>query len=145
MGLSTHAENKYVHNQTNDTHKNTRKFLVNLYPSKTPSIFSEETLFESSSNLFIFQVQEKYICRQNKTTKYNLSLQPRTPWKSCSLCLDFRAHLKLKICTIHIRLYGLSRIDYTDFFFCNFFQKLLLNGVQLTTFNAVRIVPSVVF
>ena len=79
MGLSTHDENKYEHNQTSNTHKNTHRFLVNLDLGKTPSIFSEENLLESSSNLFIFQVQEKYICRKNKTAKFNLSLKPKTP------------------------------------------------------------------
>ena len=59
MGLSTHDENKYGHKQTSNTHKNTHIFLVNLDPGKTPSIFSGENLLESSSNLFIFQVQQK--------------------------------------------------------------------------------------
>ena len=75
MALSTHAENKYGHKQTSNTHR----FLVNIDPGKTPSIFFRENLLESSSNLFIFQVQEKSICRQNKTAKYNLSLQRKTP------------------------------------------------------------------
>ena len=87
-------------------------FLVNLDPGKTPSIFSWENLLESSSNLFIFQVQEKYICRQNKTAKDNLSLQPKSPWKSCPLWLDFCAHLKLKICTVRIWLYGLYEFPF---------------------------------
>jgi len=94
------------------THIKIHKFLVNLYPCKTPSIFSEENLLESYPNLFIFQVQEKYICRQNKTAKYNLSLQRKTPWKPCPLCLDFRTHLKLKICTIQIWLYGQYCTDF---------------------------------
>jgi len=69
MGLSTYAENKHGHNQTRNTHKISHRFLVNLDPGKTPSIFFGENLLESSSNLFIFQVQEKYICRQNKIAK----------------------------------------------------------------------------
>jgi len=59
------------------THIKIHRFLANLDPDKTPSIFFGENLLGSFSNLFIFQVQEKYICRQNKTTKYNLSLQPK--------------------------------------------------------------------
>jgi len=133
MGLSTHAENKYGHNQTNNTHKNKLKFLVNIDLGKTPSIFSGENLLESSSNLFIFQIQEKYICRQNKTTKYNLSLQPSLktmpalPQFLCPLevenlyCTDMIAR------TVLYRLYGFlyHNMDRTDFFF-NFFSKTSL-------------------
>lgn len=132
------------------THKNKHRFLVNLDPSKTPSIFSGENLLETSS-IFLFQVQEKYIYKQNKTVKYNLSLQRKTPWKLFPLCLDFHSHLKMKICTIRIRtvLYGLCT-DFMDFLtivriFQKKSQKLLSNSVQITTLNDVRTIPFVVF
>ena len=152
MGLSTHAENKYGHNQTSDTHKNTHRFLVNLDLGKTPSIFSGENLLESSSNLFILQVREKYICRQTKQQNTTYLFSPKL--------LENHAHLKLKICIVRILtngqyctgsiwtiwisipLYGLYRFFFKKHFLS---QKLLLNGMQLTTLNVVRTVPSVVF
>jgi hypothetical protein len=42
-------------------------------------------------------------------------------------------------------LYGFCFVRTVRIFFFFFFQKLLSNGVQLTTFNVVRTVPSVVF
>jgi len=79
MGLSNMLKINMDINKPKTHIKIHTRFLVNLDLGKTPSIFSRENPLESSSNLFIFQVQEKYICRQNKSTKYNLSLQPKTP------------------------------------------------------------------
>ena len=118
MGSQTHDENKYGHNQTSNTHKNTHRFLVNLDPGKTPSIFSRENLLESSSNSFIFQVQENsFADKQNNkkqlisSAQKSLKTMPTLPRFPCPLeaknmyCMDM---------TIQTTLYRF-RMDYMEF------------------------------
>ena len=144
MALSTHVENKYGHKQTSNTHKNTQIFSQ-FRPRQKPfnlllrNLVRElfKFIYISISGKIYLQTKQNSEIQLISSSQNSLKTMPTLPRFMCPLevenmyCTDMN-------CTvwISILLYG---------FFFIFFQKNLLNSVQLTSLNDVHTVPFVVF
>jgi len=78
MGLSTHAENKYGHKQTSNTHKNTQIF-GQLRPGQNPFNLLKGKPIRELFKFIYLSSSAKINLKTNKTKKYNLYLHPKTP------------------------------------------------------------------